>query len=119
MAGEADTSTSRRRRRSPDSIVHRVARAETLAHLGELSAAGNALEGAPCAPGDNIILRALLDESRRPQHPRFLVLREVLEHRPEVEPALDRDWFLVSLRTARKGAAGGPSGMTAEHLRVL
>ena len=45
--------------------------------------------------------------------------REVLEHRLEVEPALDRDWFLVSLRTARKGAAGGPSGMTAEHLRVL
>ena len=114
-----DTSTSRRRRRSPDSIVHRVARAKTLTHLGELSAARNALEGAPCAPGDNITLRALQDESHRPKHPRFPVPREVLEHRPEVEPALDRDWFLVSLRTARKGAAGGPSGMTAEHLRVL
>ena len=119
VAGEPDTSASRRRRRSPVSIVHRVARAETLAHLGELSAARNALEGDPCAPGDNITLRALQDESRRPQHPRFPVPREVLEHRPEVEPALDRDWFLVSLRTARKGAAGGPSGMTAEHLRVL
>ena len=48
VAGEPDTSTSRRRRR-PDSIVHRFGL--SLAHLGELSAARNALEGAPCAPG--------------------------------------------------------------------
>ena len=118
MAEEADIPRSRRRR-SPDSIVHRVARAETRAQLGGFSAARTPLEGAPCAPGDNITLRALQDESRRPQQPRFPVPREVLEHIPEVEPALDRDWLLVSLRIARKGAVGSPSGMTAEHLRVL
>ena len=36
-----------------------------------------------------------------------------------MDPSIDRVWFLVSLRTARRGAAGGPSGMTAEHMRVL
>ena len=46
-----------------------------------------------------------------------LVPREVLEHRPE-EPALDRDWFWV-LCEQWEGCRGSPSGMTAEHLRVL
>ena len=32
---------------------------------------------------------------------------------------LDDDKFQHNLRTSRRGAAGGPSGMTAEHLRVL
>ena len=35
---------------------------------------------------------------------------------PEVPFDLDADKFLICLRTARRGAAGGPSGMTSEHL---
>ena len=33
--------------------------------------------------------------------------------------ALDEDRFYKNLRVAKRGAAGGPSGMTAEHLRPL
>ena len=32
---------------------------------------------------------------------------------------LDPDLFAKNLRVARRGAAGGPSGMTSEHLRPL
>ena len=32
---------------------------------------------------------------------------------------LDPDLFAKNLRIARRGAAGGPSGMTSEHLRPL
>ena len=42
-----------------------------------------------------------------------------MNFRLEEAPNLDRDFFLMTLRKARNGAAGGPSGMTAEHLRVL
>ena len=32
---------------------------------------------------------------------------------------LDEDLFTRNLRTSRKGAARGPSGMTTEHLRTI
>ena len=99
-----------------DSLVKRGTRAQSLAFLGELSAARIALEGAPCAPGDEFTLRALQDERRRPREPRTQLLEDIVHFQPEEAPNLDRDWFLVTLRKARKGAAGGPSGMTAEHL---
>ena len=119
MEDAAQTRRSRVSRTRSDTVGHRTARAESLAHLGHLSAARTALEGAPCAPGGGITLRGLQDERRRPQRARVPIPQEVMDHRPEVDPSIDRDWFLVSLRTARRGAAGGPSGMTAEHLRVL
>ena len=41
----------------------------------------------------------------------------------EVDPAvlldLDIDLLLQNLRNSRRGAAGGPSGMTTEHLKIL
>ena len=37
---------------------------------------------------------------------------------PEVPFDVDMDKFMLNLRTARKGCAGGPSGMKAEHLKV-
>ena len=40
-------------------------------------------------------------------------------HVPPVPFALDEDRFYKNLRVAKRGAAGGPSGMTAEHLRPL
>ena len=39
--------------------------------------------------------------------------------RPEATFELDRDKFLKNLRCSRRGAAAGPTGMTAEHLRPL
>ena len=110
---------SRRGRTQSDSLGKRGTRAQCLAFMGELSTARIALEGAPCAPGDEFTLRALQDERRRPREARTPLTEDVANFRPEEAPNLDRDFFLMTLRKARKGAAGGPSGMTAEHLRVL
>ena len=46
--------------------------------------------------------------------------RHALEGSPPVRPfELDKEGFLQNLRKARRGAAGGPSGMRTEHLRPL
>ena len=42
-----------------------------------------------------------------------------LQMQPHVPLHFDEDKFQHNLRTSRRGAAGGPSGMTAEHLRVV
>ena len=44
---------------------------------------------------------------------------DILQMQRYVPFHLDEDKFQHNLRTSRRGAAGGPSGMTAEHLRVL
>ena len=44
---------------------------------------------------------------------------ELIRHRPEVLFALDEDHLNKNLRSAKRGAAGGPSGMTVEHLQPL
>ena len=38
---------------------------------------------------------------------------------PTVPLNLDIDLLLENLRNSRRGAAGGPSGMTTEHLKIL
>ena len=58
----------------------------------ELSAARTALEGAPCAPGDEFTLRALQDERRRPREVRTPLPEDVVNFRPEEAPNLDRDF---------------------------
>ena len=40
---------------------------------------------------------------------------ELIRHRPAAQFSLDQDRFLKCVRRGRKGAAGGPSGMTTEH----
>ena len=86
---------SRRRRTCSDSIKQSCSGRE-------LSAAYNAFEGAPCAPGDNITLWAQ-DERRRQL--RFPIPREVIEHRPEVTCIGPRlvPWFPGGPRGARLG----------------
>ena len=64
-------------------------------------------------------LQALQDPRKRPSVPRDPLPREVLEHQPEGVIELDQERLLRNLRSARRGAAGGPSGTTAEHLRPL
>ena len=60
----------RRRRVPPDLVEHRAERAHNLIQMGELSAARQALDGDPVAPGNDAALRALRDPQRRPQAPR-------------------------------------------------
>ena len=67
----AQASSRRSRRQDTDNVESRAARAEALVHMGELSAARQALEGAAVAPGTRDTLNALQDPERR--HP---VLRD-------------------------------------------
>ena len=56
----------RRRHRQVDSVEKRAERAQALVELGELSSARQALEGATCAPGDDMTRAALTNPARRP-----------------------------------------------------
>ena len=60
----------RRRRRGPDEESARASRALSLVHMGELSAARQALEGASVAPGNLATLGMLTDPTGRPPVPR-------------------------------------------------
>ncbi len=97
----------------------RAARAEALVFLGELSSARQALESAELAPGTPATLAALKDEERRPERPRDDLPPEVQAFRPRRRFKLEQKKLLRNLRGARKGAAAGPSGVTADHLKVL
>ena len=105
----------RKGRRQESGFDKRVSRALHLVQLGELSSGRQALEGADLAPGTTATLNALRDPTKRPPRPREDVPR-IPPHRPF---ELDEMLFSRNLRSAKKGAAGGPSGMTWEHLRPL
>ena len=62
-------------------------------------------------------LRQLTDVNCRPPVPRDPIPQELLHHVPSTEFKLDTDKLSRNLRSSRRGAAGGPSGMTMEHLR--
>ena len=87
--------------------------------MGELSSARQALEGASLAPGSEDTLQALRDPAKRPQEPRTPFPRHLAHPEPGTQFSMDRDRFARNLRSARRGAAGGPSGMTVEHLQPL
>ena len=91
----------RKRRQHVQDDISRTARADRLALLGELSAGRQALEGTTIALGLSTI-RVLTNPVRRFAAPREPLTRYVPEH-----------------GSARRGAAAGPSGMTADHLRPL
>ena len=82
-----------------------------MVQLGELSVGRQALEGASLAPGDKKTLEALKDPDRRPVLPRNSVPDDISQFAPVEE--------FSSRRSARPGAAPGPSGMTADHVRPL
>ena len=97
----------------------RAARAAALVHLGELSAAGRALVAEPLAPATDATLAELRDPHRRPPEPYDPMPSEIANFAPHEPCPLSLPAFLACLRTARRGAAAGPSGATAEHLRIL
>ena len=109
----------RRQRTRVDSVEQRAERAQSLAELGELSSARLALDGASCAPRNEQTLRALRDPRRRLVALREHLPDEVQSHQPVVPFDLDHEAVLQNLRSARRGAAPGSSGMTSEHLRLL
>ena len=109
----------RRRGASEDNVEKRARRAFHMIQLGEVSAGRQALEGASLATGDERTLNALKDPARRPPLPRDPVPHDLAQFEPGECFSLDQELFLKNVRTARKGAAPGPSGMTADHLRHL
>ena len=102
-----------RRRGCPNTIEKRVARAQRLVQVGELSTGRHALEGADLAPGNIATLRELNQRPSAPRHP----IPPLPDQRPVFN--LKEKVFCRKLRSARKGAAGRPSGMTNDHLRPL
>ena len=119
-AGEACATQAgdarRRKRRREGGLAQRLSRAEALVHLGELSSARQALEGADLAPGNEETLNAL---RRRPAMPRDAIPPELTRHVPEVLSRLDEGQLNKNSRSAKRGAAPGPSGMTVEYLHPL
>ena len=103
-----------RRRNRGDDVHKRADRALKLVQMGELSAGRLVLDGAQVADGNQATLKALTDKRRRPPVPRAPLSQFVLESQPEVF-SLDEGLFVQSLRSSRRGAAAGPSGMTAVH----
>ena len=112
-------SSRRSRRRDHDNLESTAARAEALVHMGELSAARQASEGAAVAPGNRETQNALQNPARRPPVLRDPILVDILHVAPPEKCSLDFDAFTQNIRNARRGAAGGPSGMIAEHLRLI
>ena len=71
------------------------------------------------APGTEATRAALMDPAKRPPAPREPLPRHLAEAVPATRFDLDPVLFSQNLRCARRGAAGGPSGMTSEHVRPL
>ena len=71
------------------------------------------------APGDESTRAKIMNESRRPSHSRRELDHDVLATVPAVPFELDVDKFQHNLRTGRRGVAGGPSGMSGEHLKIV
>ena len=115
----ASISVRRRRREAGSHLERRAARAEKLVALGDLSAGRQALEGAAIALGTMRTLAALTDPRKRPREPRSPLDEDLLTHDPVVPYMMDMKKLLANVRSARRGAAPGPSGMTVEHLRSL
>ena len=71
------------------------------------------------APGNQATSNSLTDNLRIPAQPRDPLPDRLVNSVPEVGFQLDEDQFCRNLRSSRRRAAGGPSGMTIEHLRPL
>ncbi len=93
--------------------------AEAQVALGELSSGRQVLESAGLAPGTQATLDALQDQERRPRELRDPFPEAVADFHPGRRFELKKNVLLRNLRSARRGAAPGPSGVTADHLKVL
>ena len=95
----------------------RAARALSLVYMEELSAARQALEGAPVAP-DSCHSRALTDPKRRPALAREPLRAEIANFQPAVPFQLNTDLPGQSSKIQERSCPG-PSGMNSDHLFPL
>ncbi|CAE7314420.1 unnamed protein product [Symbiodinium sp. CCMP2592] len=102
-----------------DDLAARASRATALVHIGELSAAGRALVAEPLAPGTEATLAELRDPSRRPPTPYAPLPQDIATYQAADPCPFPLPAFVACLRSARRGAAAGPSGATNEHVRIL
>ena len=103
-----------------EGVRRRAERAAALAQLGELSAASSALTAAPLAPLTTDTLDALRDPLKRPQERQVPLPNWLADYVPEEGPlTLDAARFCTNVRSARRGAAAGPSGCAMEHLCLM
>ena len=112
---EAGELSRRHRRRDYQAVeANQVAKALKFVQVGELFAGRQALEGAELAPGTTAMSTAL---RIRPTP----LLDSILELPRDLTVFnLDEVFFFgKNVRSGRKGAAGGPSGTTHDHLRPL
>ena len=114
---QATSLRQRRSQRGQDSLERRAERAEALVHMGELSSARQALEGAELAPGSRHTLDMLQDEAKRPRQPRVPIPPAFANLEPQVGFPLDGDRLIRNLRSERKcrraiGHDGGTSSPT-------
>ena len=103
----------------PHDVPRGVERATRLAHVGELAAARQALVAEPRAPASDETFRELTDPARRLPQPYRPMPPDVLQFVPETPVALAGSAVFTNLRRARKAAAPGPGGHTAEILRLV
>ena len=94
-------------------------RACQLIHQGELSAARQALTARPLAPRTRDTLDELRDPARRPASQYQPIDQDLLNFTPPTALQVPATTIIRNLRRTRKGAAPGPSGLTAETLRIL
>ena len=105
---------------SPESLAAADSRrARHLVHLGELSAARRTLCSSPLAPGNADTLAELRDPARRPPQAYEPIAPELLAFQPDQHVLLRPAALLSNLQRARKAAAPGPSGHTAELIRLV
>lgn len=88
-------------------------------HHGELSAARQALIATPPAPGTQTTLAQLQDPARRPLHPYTPIPAESTRFAPKQPLHIPTHKLLTALRRSRKGTTPGPSGLTADTLRIV
>ena len=103
---------------APD-LERQVQRARHLVHVGELSAARQALTAGPTAPGTDSTLRELRDPARRPPEPYQPLHPEISQFQPDQPVELPAHTIIHNLRRSKKGAAPGPSGLTSDSLRLM
>ena len=92
----------------------KTTRARNLVHLGELSAARQALLSGPLAPGSDTALAELRDPHRRPIEPYPATNLDNTNFQPDEPVQLSRALLVANLQRTRKGAAPGHSRLTAE-----
>ena len=107
--------SSFKRRGNEESDLQKGIRAEAMIRKGMLSKANMVLNSPGLARVDDFTLDALSDPERRPRD-----FQQPLPHvnRPS-RVVLDRDKFLCNIRSTKRGAAPGLSGLRGEHLRIL